>query len=135
MSVDDVEESIKLFPRSTSSFRAGVRSVLAAPMVADDRAINIIRWQIFDADAYEETDLELAERVANQMAGAMANAQIFAENQRNQLGLRESETQYRERTTHQSPISRPTPPASSRRLTIGLQICSATRWKNWWADP
>ena len=78
MSVDDVEESIKLFPRSTSSFRAGVRSVLAAPMVADGRAINIIRWQIFDADAYEETDLELAERVANQMAGAMANAQIFA---------------------------------------------------------
>ena len=104
MSVDDVEESIKLFPRSTSSFRAGVRSVLAAPMIADGRAIGIIRWQNFDADAYEEIGLELAERVANQMAGAMANTQIFAENQRNQLALRESETQYRE-LYHDAPIA------------------------------
>ena len=37
MSVDDVEESIKLFPQSTLSFRAGPRSVLAAPMIVDRR--------------------------------------------------------------------------------------------------
>jgi len=37
MSVDDVEESIKLFPQSTLSFRAGARSVLAAPMIVDRR--------------------------------------------------------------------------------------------------
>ena len=104
MSVDDVEESIKLFPRSTWCFRAGIRSVLATPMIADGRAIGIIRWQNFDGDAYEEIGLELAERVANQMAGAMANTQIFAENQRNQLALRESETQYRE-LYHDAPIA------------------------------
>ena len=104
MSVDDVEESIKLFPRSTWCFRAGIRSVLATPMIADGRAIGIIRWQNFDGDAYEEIGLELAERVANQMAGAMANTQIFAENQRNQLGLRENETQYRQRY-HDAPIA------------------------------
>ena len=92
--VDDPAKAMKEVPRLTPSLRAGVRSILAAPLIADSRVIGTIRWQSLEQNVYQETDLQLAERVANQMAGAMANAQIYSENQRNQMALKASEERF-----------------------------------------
>jgi PAS domain S-box-containing protein len=45
--------------------------------------------------AYTDQDLRLAERIASQIAGAIANAQLFAEHRRTEEALQSSEEKYR----------------------------------------
>ena len=51
-------------------------------------------------NAYSEKILELAERVGNQIAGAIANAQLFMERQRAEEQLRSSQEQLRALSAH-----------------------------------
>jgi two-component system cell cycle sensor histidine kinase/response regulator CckA len=92
--LDNIQESMRQVPQMTHSIRAGVKSVLMAPLIANGHVIGTVRWQSFKNNAYRQTDLAFSERIANQMAGAMANAQIYAENQRNQTALVDSEERF-----------------------------------------
>jgi len=63
-------------------FRAGIRSVMMIPLISRDKVIGVLNLQSTKANAYSERDLRLAEKVGTQIAGAIANAQLFAERKR-----------------------------------------------------
>jgi PAS domain S-box-containing protein len=58
--------------------------------------IGVLSLRATKPNAYTEGDLRLAERVGNQIAGAIANAQLFAEHKRTEEALRESERRFKD---------------------------------------
>ena len=79
---EDRDELATRFPGLLPVFDAGIRSFLAAPLISKDLAIGMLQLQSTKPDAYGETDVILAERVASQIAGAVANSQLYAERRR-----------------------------------------------------
>jgi PAS domain S-box-containing protein len=71
------------------SVRAGVGANLVIPLFSRDNVIGTLHFRAMNPDAYGEQDIRLAERIAAQIAGAMANAQLFNE-------LRWSEARFRD---------------------------------------
>ena len=87
---------IDRFPRFYLRFQAGIQSLIAIPLISKDEVIGVLYFESTRPNAYCEKDLRLAERVGNQIAGAIANAQLFKERQRAEEALRESEERARQ---------------------------------------
>jgi two-component system cell cycle sensor histidine kinase/response regulator CckA len=83
------------FPKFIPHFQAGLRSMMAIPMVSRDTVIGILHLQSTKLNAYSDQDLRVAERIASQIAGAIASAQFFAERKRVEEALQASEEKYR----------------------------------------
>ena len=77
--VEDEEELAKSYSRLLSNFRAGFRSMISVPLISKDQLIGILNFRSFKSKNYRESDLGLTEKVGNQIAGAIANAQLFME--------------------------------------------------------
>lgn len=72
------EEDLRvLLPGLLPAFRSGLRSFLAAPLVHHDAVIGVFQIRSKFLDVYSQRHLDLAVQVANQIAGAIANAQLF----------------------------------------------------------
>ena len=67
---------------------AGLRSGMTIPLLSKDLIIGTFNLRSKEPNAYTQKDLELAERVGAQVAGAMANAQLFEERRRAEEALR-----------------------------------------------
>jgi PAS domain S-box-containing protein len=80
----DEKEIANRFPGLIFSIRMGLRSMMSVPLFSKDEVIGALNFRSFKANAYSERDLHLAERIGNQIAGAIANAQLFAEHKRNE---------------------------------------------------
>jgi PAS domain S-box-containing protein len=93
---EDVKKVTDRFPWFLSAFQAGIRSLMAIPLISKDEVIGVLQFQSTKPNAYGEKDLRLAERVGNQIAGAITNAQLFAEHRRTEEALRESERKFRD---------------------------------------
>jgi len=91
----DIEEVANRFPQLLATFRAGLRSMIFVPLISKDQVIGILSLQALKPDTYGEKDLRLAERIGNQIAGAIANAQLFIEHKRTGEALRKTEKRYR----------------------------------------
>ncbi len=76
MSVDEITGR---FPGASSSttFRAGMRSIMCVPLISRDEVIGCLHFRSTKMNAYTEQDLRLAERIGAQIAEAIANAQLF----------------------------------------------------------
>jgi PAS domain S-box-containing protein len=85
----------KGYPNLVKHFRAGIRSAMTVPLISKDQVIGMFHLQSLKPNAYTELDLRLAERVGNQIAGAIANAQLFTERKLAEEALRRSEEKYR----------------------------------------
>jgi len=83
------------YPNYVKHFRAGLRSMIATPLISQDRLIGILHIQSLELKAYTESDVRLTEKVGNQIAGAIANAQLFAARQQAEEALQKSEEKYR----------------------------------------
>ena len=83
------------FPTLSTAFEVGIRTLIVVPLFSKDQTIGAIHFRSTKPNAYSEQDLKLAEGIANQIAGAVANAQLFGDRQRTEEALRESETKYR----------------------------------------
>ena len=79
------------WPSLLPFFRAGLQSVMLIPLISNDRVIGLLSIQSSRPAAYTERDLKLAERVSHQIAGAIANAQLFLDRQQAQEAQRKSE--------------------------------------------
>ncbi len=82
-----IEKEIELtghFPNLLPSFQVGLRSYMSTPLISKYQVIGVLHLRSVKPNAYSELDLTLAERVANQIAGAIANAQIFSERVRSE---------------------------------------------------
>jgi len=90
------DEIIGRFPKLTPFFQAGLRSIMCVPLVYRDRVIGVLHYRSKKPSAYTEQDLRLAERIGEQIAGAVANAQLYAGLKKAEQALKESEQRYRE---------------------------------------
>jgi PAS domain S-box-containing protein len=70
--------------------------LIVVPLISKDRVIGAIHFRSARPDAYSDQDLKLAETIGSQIAGAVANAQLFADRKQAEKALRESEIKYRE---------------------------------------
>ncbi len=89
------KETIGRFPGLLPLYRAGLRSMMFTPLISKDQVIGVLNIQTVGQNAYTERDLKLAEKVSTQIAGAIANAQLFAQRRRAEEALQASEEKYR----------------------------------------
>ena len=92
---ESIEEVQNRFPGLVLAFQAGLRSRLAVLLIARGEVIGSLALWSKREKAYGERDTRLAQGVASQIAGAIANAQLFRECKRVEEALRESEESYR----------------------------------------
>ena len=85
----------KDYPSVSFLFKAGIRSIILAPLISKDEVIGTLLLGSVSSAAYTEGDLRLAEDVARQISGAIANSLLFAERERSEEALRESERRFR----------------------------------------
>jgi len=85
---EDEKELEEHYPTLLSTFQAGIRSIMSVPLISKDQVMGVLHFRSLKPNAYTELDLKLAERVGNQIAGAIANAQLFAERKQVEEALR-----------------------------------------------
>jgi PAS domain S-box-containing protein len=79
---DDIDEVVAQFPRLFPTFQAGVQSLMAVPLISKDRVIGVLHLRSVKPRAYTEANVKLAESIGSQIAGAIANAKLYAEHKR-----------------------------------------------------
>jgi PAS domain S-box-containing protein len=72
-----------------------MRSFLAVPLMVRERMIGILDFLSRRPHAYGAADQRLAQRIADQIAGTIASAQLFEELKEAERSLRESEARFR----------------------------------------
>ncbi len=97
---EDRAELAARFPALLPYLQSGFRSMMSIPLISKDEVIGVLHLRSFKTNAYTEMDLKLAERVASQVAGAIAIAQLFAEHKRTEEALRESESKFKDLYDH-----------------------------------
>ena len=79
---DERDEVVGRFPSFLSSFQAGLRSFMSVPLISKDQVIGGLHLQSVKPNAYMEADVRLAESIGAQIAGAIANGQLYEETKR-----------------------------------------------------
>ena len=92
----NIDEITGQFPRLTPIFQAGLRSIMCVPLISRNEVIGVLHFRSKMPNAYKEQDLRLAEKIGMQIAGAIANAQLFTDLKKTEHELKESEQRYRE---------------------------------------
>ncbi|MBP1719612.1 MAG: two component system sensor histidine kinase [Deltaproteobacteria bacterium] len=82
------EEIGRKLPSFLPLYQAGLHSFMRIPLVSHDEAIGSLNFLSREFEAYSENDLRIAGKIANQIAGAIASALIFAELKRVEAELR-----------------------------------------------
>lgn len=77
-SADDVDEFREAFPGSYGAIGTGMLSALAVPLHSEGDVMGALTFHAFRPNAYDENALEVGKHIADQIAGAIANAQLHA---------------------------------------------------------
>jgi PAS domain S-box-containing protein len=86
----DAEEIRDLYPNLHETFKAGLRSTMTVPLISMGEVIGAMTFRSKKLKAYTERDLRLVEKIGAQVAGAIANAQLFNDLNKTEKSLRES---------------------------------------------
>lgn len=70
----NITEVERQFPTLVSIYRAGLRSFLSVPLFVGDRIVGSIQFFSESENDYRRRDLQIAESVASQIAGAIASS-------------------------------------------------------------
>ena len=89
------EDLLQDYPRLAPIWRQGIRSLLATPLIFNNQVIGVLWIGARAEDAYAERDIELAARVAAQIAGAVANSQLYGQVRRFSAQERRRADQFR----------------------------------------
>jgi diguanylate cyclase (GGDEF)-like protein/PAS domain S-box-containing protein len=92
---EGIAEIVSRFPLLSPSIQAGQMSFICVPLIYRDEAVGVLHFRSKKANAYTERDLQLAEKIGAQIAGAIANAQLFSNLKKTENSLRESEGRFR----------------------------------------
>jgi len=98
--MDDRKELARRFPRLLPSIEAKFKSLLSVPLFSKDQVIGVLHIRSTKTNAYSQRDLKLAERVGHQIAGAIANAQLFAERKKMEEALRTERQKFQMLSEH-----------------------------------
>lgn len=83
------ETFVQKYPVSAQSYDNGIRSYIVVPLISNDEIIGGLHIRSLTPGFYSNQHLALAERVASQAAGAVANSELHRK-------LQEAETQQRQ---------------------------------------
>jgi PAS domain S-box-containing protein len=86
---ENIEEALKLFPAFSSYYKSGFQSMIVVPLISKNNVIGVLHFRSLKPMAYTQSDVIVAERVGNQIAGAIDNARLFAEHKQAGLIIRE----------------------------------------------
>jgi PAS domain S-box-containing protein len=92
---ENINELLSEYPSLSRQVEAGFRSFLDVPLVAGDSVVGLLLLRSHATGAYSQRDVALTERIADQIGGIVANAQISAERERTRLALQETELRFR----------------------------------------
>ncbi|MFB3886026.1 MAG: PAS domain S-box protein [Thermodesulfobacteriota bacterium] len=76
---ENEEEIAARYPGLVNVYRGGMQSKMSVPLISKDQVIGCLNFRSNTANAYTDRDLKLSESIANQIAGAIAHSQLFAE--------------------------------------------------------
>jgi two-component system cell cycle sensor histidine kinase/response regulator CckA len=82
-------------PIPLPNFQAGLRSMIAVPLIHKGRVIGVLHLQSAKPNVYSEPDLKLAENIGARISGAVASTQLFNERKQEEEALKESAEKYR----------------------------------------
>lgn len=94
------KDLVNRFPKLSPFWKIGFRSFMGLPLISQDKVFGALHIYSLKPYAYKEADLDLAQRIANQIAGAIANAQLYEERQKALAELKNSEERYRALVEH-----------------------------------
>jgi two-component system, cell cycle sensor histidine kinase and response regulator CckA len=92
---ENLEEARRRFPALQALIQTGFRSLVLVPLISKERVIGVLNFGSRQANAYQDSHAKIAGGIGNQIAGAIANAQLFAGIRRAEEALRVSEEKYR----------------------------------------
>lgn len=92
---DNKEGFLKEFPNMGPIIEAGFRSMIMVPLIFKNEVIGVLNLQSISPDAYSPVDVKFLERIAAQISGAIANAQLYSRQKQVEEALRTSEKRYR----------------------------------------
>jgi PAS domain S-box-containing protein len=93
---EDFREYKDRFPMLLSTFEAGLRSIMNVPLFSKGEIIGGLLLRSRKPNAYADKDVRVAESIGNQIAGAIAIAQLFQEQKQMENRLRKSEERFRQ---------------------------------------
>ena len=93
--VESEEGALKPSPRILAYYRAGIRSMISVPLISKGEVIGGLHIGSVKSNVYTEENLRISEKIAIQISGAIANAQLFDNLKKTKKGLEESEERYR----------------------------------------
>jgi diguanylate cyclase (GGDEF)-like protein/PAS domain S-box-containing protein len=120
---EGIAEIVRRIPELSSTFQAGLRSLLSTPLISRDEAIGTLHLQSKKTKAYTERDLRLAERIGVQISGAIANAQFHTDLKRAEQSLRESEGRFRALVEQAAVGVAEIDTVTGRFLTVNRRLC------------
>jgi diguanylate cyclase (GGDEF)-like protein/PAS domain S-box-containing protein len=120
---ESIDEIVSRIPGLSPTFQAGLRSLLGVPLISRDEVIGVLHFRSKKPNAYTERDLRLAERIGAQIAGAIANAQLFTELKKTERSLRESEGRFRALVEQAAVGVAETEMSTGRFLTVNRRLC------------
>jgi len=85
----NIEEVLRLFPGLSPYYRAGFQSMIVVPLISKNNVIGVLHFRSLKPMAYNQSDVIVAERVGNQIAGAIDNARLFAKHKQAEIIIRE----------------------------------------------
>ena len=75
--------------------RPALRSTLQVPLISNGHPIGVLALDSLDPDAYSQRNLELAQQIGAQIAGAVANAQLHLKQKRAEIANIELDQRFR----------------------------------------
>ena len=79
---DSMDTLIAAHPDEKRALAAGLKSVLAVPLISHEQAIGTLTIRSREPDVYRREHLETAERIGYQIAGVLWSSQMYAERRR-----------------------------------------------------
>ena len=73
------EAMLGRFPGLMPEYESGIRSFLSVPLIFNDRVIAVLNFRSLSEDTYTHHDVEVAQLIGAQVAGAIANSQLHAD--------------------------------------------------------
>ncbi|MCL5808495.1 MAG: response regulator [Deltaproteobacteria bacterium] len=108
---------------NVATVRAGMRSLISVPLISRNEVIGTLHFRSRQANAYQEQDLRLAEKIGNQIAEAIANAQLIADLKNTERSLRESEGRFRALFEQAAVGTSETDMLTGRYIMVNRRLC------------
>jgi PAS domain S-box-containing protein len=120
---DKMDEIAGRIPTFSRNFQAGLRSLIGIPLIYREEAVGILFLWSKTPAAYTRQDLRLAEKIGDQIAGAIVHARLFSDLKKADISLRESEARFRA-LVEQAPVGvAEIEVETGRFLTVNRRLC------------